>query len=90
MVRVCTAVKRILKGHLKSRFVITAINVQSVWIIIFSAVIIGWTEKELDNLDSKIEFITLYCMVHKNGEINRLYLKRLKGLQALIITLHIL
>ena len=46
-------VKKILKSHLYSRNVVTAINSRAVSIIGNSAGIIGWTEKELRDLDRK-------------------------------------
>ena len=59
-------VKKILKSHLNSRNVVTAINSRAVSIIRYSARIIGWAEKELKDLDRKTrKLMTLHCMFHK-------------------------
>ena len=68
-------VKKILKSHLNSRNVVTAINSRAVSILRYSARIIGWTEEELKNLDRKTrKLMTLHCMFHKKGDVDRLYL----------------
>ena len=78
-------VKKILKSHLNSRNVVTAINSRAVSIIRYSAGIIGWTEKELKDLDRKTrKLMTLHCMFHKKGDVDRLYLKRAEGGRVLI------
>ena len=47
--------------------------------------IIGWAEMELKNLDRKTrKLMTLHCMFHKKGDVDRLYLKRAEGGRGLI------
>ena len=56
--------KRILKSHLNNRNVITAISARALSIIRYSAGIMRWTEKGLDNLDRKTrKTMTLYCIL---------------------------
>ena len=56
---------------------VTAINSRVVSIIRYSAGNIGWTEKELKDLDRKTrKLMTLHCMFHKKGDVDRLYLKK--------------
>ena len=64
---------------------VTAINSRAVSVIRYSAGIIGWTEKELKDLDrKKRKLMTLHCMLHKKGDVDRLYLKRAEGGRGLI------
>ena len=78
-------VKKILKSHLNSRNVVTAINSRAVSVIRYSAGIIGWTEKELKDLDRKTKkLMTLHCTFHKKGDVDRLYLKRAEDGRGLI------
>ena len=79
-------VKKILKSHLNSRNVVTGINSRAVSIIRYSAGIIEWTEKELKDLDRKTrKLMTLHCMLHEKGDVDRPYGNAIGGYQEKIV-----
>ena len=69
--------KKILKSKLNSRNVITAINSRAVFIIRYTAGIVGWKNDELQTLDLKTRKVLItYSMFHSKGDVDRLYLQR--------------
>jgi len=77
--------KNVLKSKLNSRNTVNAINSRAVSIIRYSAGIVKWNVDELKQLDRKTrKLLTMYCMFHKKGDVDRLYLGRAEGGRGLI------
>ena len=75
----------ILKSHLNSRNLITAINSRAVPIIKYTAGILDWNVDEVQNLDRKTrKMLTIYGAFAKKGDVNRLYIPRKEGGRGLL------
>lgn len=73
-------IRKILKSHLNSRSVITAINSRAVSFIGYETRITGQRQNELKDLDRKTrKLMTLYGVFHKKSDVNTLYIKRAEG-----------
>ena len=75
----------LLKSGLNGGNLIKGINTWAVSIIRYGAGIISWTKKELKLIDKKTRFrLTLAGGFHRNSNVDRLYIKRVKGGRGLI------
>ena len=77
--------KVILKSNLNSKNTISAINSRAIYILRYSAGILGWTVNDMKELDRKTrKMLTLHNMFHKKGDVDRLYMSRQEGGRGLI------
>ena len=73
-------VRKMLKSRLNSGNVIQAINSRAVSVIRYGAGIVDWTKNELQEMDRKTrKLLTIYRSMHPQGDIDRLYMKRVAG-----------
>ena len=73
-------VRKMLKSSLNSGNVIQAINSRAVSVIRYGAGIVDWTKNELQEMDRKTrKLLTIYRSMHPQGDVDRLYMKRVAG-----------
>ena len=77
--------RKILKSHLHSRNIISAINSRAVSIIRYTAGVVEWNVDELKELDRRTrKLLTVYGAFARKGDVDRLYLPRKEGGRGLI------
>ena len=73
-------VRKMLKSSLNSGNVILAINSRAVSVIRNGAGIVDWTKNEIQEMDRKTrKLLTIYRSMHPQGDVDRLYMKRVAG-----------
>ena len=78
-------VKAVAKSKLYAKNLISSLNAWAVSIIRYSAGILEWREKELQDIDIKTrKILTMNGIFHKKSNVDRLYLKRDCGGRGLI------
>ena len=72
--------KRILKSKLNGKNLIMAVNTWAVSVLRYGAGVINWTKAELESIDRKTrKQMTIYGMLRPRADVQRLYLRLVKG-----------
>jgi len=76
--------RQILKSHLNAKNKMQAINIYAMPVITYTAGIIGWNKKEMQNLDRITRKTMKMCGgLHPRADIHRLYLPKKEGCRGL-------
>jgi len=81
-------VRKLLRSHLFSRNLFTALNTCAASLMTYSGGIIEWTQEELRRLDiCTRKLLTMHGVFSTNSDVNRLYIPRRNGGRGLISVL---
>ena len=78
-------VKAVAGSRLYGGYLTKAVNIWAVSVVRYTAGVLEWTQKELEEMDTKTrKILTMHGAFHRDSDVDRLYMKREVGGRGLI------
>ena len=78
-------VKAVAGSRLYGGYLMKAVNIWAVSVVRYTAGVLEWTQKELEEMDTKTRrILTMNSVFHKDSDVDRLYMRREVGGRGLI------